>query len=162
MNDPRFIVIHHSLTKDGLTVDWEAIRRHHMETNGWSDIGYHFGIERVKGVLTCQKGRDVHVAGAHCKNAGMNLKSIGICVVGNFDSTPPDLETVLYLRDLCFAIMANYPIPVQNVIAHRDAGLIDGFDWRKSGPAGIREFKTCPGILFPMDTLRNYLKGVLP
>ena len=158
---PEYIVIHHSLTPDGSTKDWDAIRRYHIETNGWTDIGYHYGIERVNGVLTTQMGRPVFMNGAHCKEAGMNSKSIGICVVGNFDVVPPDLETMNYLRDFCYAIMANYPIPAQNVIGHRDAGLMAGFDWRKIGPTGVREFKTCPGILFPMHGLQIQLKGGL-
>ena len=161
MNRPEYIVIHHSLTKDGSVKDWEAIRKYHVGTNGWTDIGYHYGIERVNGVLTTQMGRPVFMAGAHTKEAGMNQRSIGICVVGNFDVAPPDWETVGYLRDLCYAIMANYPIPAQNVIGHRDAGLMAGFDWRKIGPTGVREFKTCPGILFPMHGLQIQLKGGL-
>jgi hypothetical protein len=97
MNRPAWIVIHHSLSPDGVTRDWDAIRRYHVETNGWNDIGYHAGIERVSGVLTTQKGRDDLVIGAHCKEIGMNSISIGICVVGNFDISPPDKETLLYL-----------------------------------------------------------------
>jgi hypothetical protein len=34
-----------------------------------------------------------------------------------------------------------------------------GFDWRKVGPTGVREFKTCPGILFPLSKLKNILAG---
>ena len=50
--NPQYIIFHHSLTKDGTVVDWEAMRRYHEQVNGWSDIGYHYGIERVgKGIL---------------------------------------------------------------------------------------------------------------
>jgi hypothetical protein len=160
MNKPEWIVLHHSLSPDGATRDWDGIRKYHMETNGWNDIGYHAGVERINGVLTTQKGRDDTTVGAHCKEMGMNSKSIGICVVGNFDIAPPDAEILKYLKGLCVAYMVNYNIPVSRVIGHRDAGLMAGFDWQKTGPTGIRQFKTCPGILFPMEEFYHSLMGI--
>lgn len=150
---PEYIIIHHSLTKDGQVVDWEAIRRYHMETNGWTDIGYHHGLERVGGAIVAQVGRPEFIPGSHCKEARMNNRSIGICVVGNFDLAPPEQQILRALRELCFAVMVNHGIPVQRVIGHRDAGLMAGFDWRKG------QYKSCPGGLFPMATLRDMLAG---
>jgi N-acetylmuramoyl-L-alanine amidase len=150
---PEYIVVHHSLTKDGQTVNWEAIRRYHVETNGWSDIGYHHGIERVGGVLVAMRGRSETQPGAHTKEMHMNSRSLGVCVVGNFDLAPPDIETLMFLRDLCFAGMVNHRIPASNVIGHRDAGRMAGHDWRRG------QFKTCPGRLFPMNSLRDMLSG---
>ena len=152
---PDYIVIHHSLTKDGQVNDWPAIRRYHIEMNGWNDIGYHLGVEDVGGQLVLQEGRAIGTVGAHCKEAGMNSWSIGVCVVGNFDVEPPSLAKLYFLRDLCFSLMENYGIPAQNVIGHRDAGLMAGYDWQRG------QFKTCPGRLFPLDSLRGMLSGGL-
>ena len=97
---PQHVLIHHSLTKDGEVVDWEAIRRYHREVNGWSDIGYHYGIERVgKGILL-QIGRPESQPGAHAKEMHMNSKSLGFCVVGNYDLAPPGLEIMRFLAEI--------------------------------------------------------------
>jgi hypothetical protein len=150
---PEYIVIHHSLTKDGDVNDWDAIRRYHVEVNGWRDIGYQLGVEMYDGNLTVQTGRRMNERGAHTKEAGMNRKSIGICVVGNYDLEPPPLSYLFLLRDLCWNVMVNWGIRHDRVIGHRDAGMLAGFDWRKG------QFKSCPGVMFPMAGLREMLLG---
>jgi len=149
--NPQYICVHHSATKDGIVADWEAIRKYHKEVNGWSDIGYHYGIERVGNGILLQIGRPESETGAHCKEMHMNLKSIGICVVGNFDLAPPGLEVMRFLADICRRKVAEYGIPVNAVIGHREVGLMAGFDWRKG------QYKSCPGRHFNMDLLREML-----
>jgi len=151
--NPQYISVHHSLTKDGLVADWEAIRRYHREVKGWSDIGYHYGIERVGGDLSLQIGRPESQPGAHTKEMHMNLKSIGICVVGNFDLAPPGLEVLRFLADICRRKVAEYGIPVNAVLAHREVGLMAGFDWKKG------QYKSCPGKHFNMDLLREMVSS---
>ncbi len=153
--NPQYIVIHHSLTKDGKTVDWEAIRKYHRDINGWTDIGYHYGIDRVGQGLLLQIGRPESQSGAHCKEMHLNLKSIGICVVGNFDLAPPGLEIMRFLAEICRRKVAEYGIPVNSILGHREVGLMAGFDWKKG------QYKSCPGKYFPMDTLRAMLSGEL-
>jgi len=147
--NPQYVIIHHSLTKDGTVADWEAIRKYHREVNGWSNIGYHYGIERVGKTFVLQVGRPESQEGAHTKEMHMNLKSIGICVVGNFDLAPPGLEVMRFLADIVRRKVAEYGIPVNAVLGHREVGLMAGFDWRKG------QYKSCPGKHFQMDLLRE-------
>ena len=151
--DPQYICVHHSLTKDGTVADWDAIRRYHKEVQGWSDIGYHYGVERVgKGILL-QIGRPESQPGAHAKEMHMNSKSLGICVVGNFDLAPPGLEIMRFLAEIVKRKVAEYGIPVNAVIGHREVGAMGGFDWRKG------QYKSCPGKYFSMDILRSMISG---
>ena len=148
-----YIMLHHSLTKDGATVSWQAIRRYHVETLGWKDIGYHFGIEligspspppspaRGEGVLGGYEilvGRPLDMEGAHCAAQGMNQKALGICFVGNFDEGPVPAQQwekgVILVRSLTKLL----DIPIPFVVAHRDYAP-----------------KSCPGKLLDMDKFRQ-------
>jgi N-acetylmuramoyl-L-alanine amidase len=142
---PSHIVVHHSATPDGLTNDWESIRRYHTHTKGWNQIGYHFGLERINGVLTLLKGRPIGSVGAHA--IGFNAKSIGICVVGNFDAEVPDSEQMETLSAICVDLQRQFDIPRKNVIGHRETYVL----------LGVPVQKTCPGKLFSMDLLRERL-----
>jgi N-acetylmuramoyl-L-alanine amidase len=62
----------------------EEIRRWHTG-KGWSDIGYHFVVDRQGEVCV---GRPVERVGAHAK--GHNKNSIGICLIGGFGSDAND------------------------------------------------------------------------
>lgn len=63
----------------------EEIRRWHVEDNGWSDIGYHFLIDRNGKVAT---GRPIERDGAHVR--GRNKGTIGICLFGGHGSSETD------------------------------------------------------------------------
>ena len=126
---PEFIIIHHSLTKDGRTVSWSAIRKYHMDKK-YRDIGYHFGIEKVNDYYEILFGRMVGEEGAHCRQLGMNRRSIGICCVGNYDKySVPQEQWDLALK-LCSWLIDMYNIPFSHVLGHRD----------------FATYKSCPGI----------------
>lgn len=86
----REIIVHCSATRP----DWMAgrpiadkvaeIRRWHL-ANGWSDIGYHWIIDRDGKVLA---GRPETVIGAH--TVGRNAGSIGVCLIGGHGSAETD------------------------------------------------------------------------
>ncbi|SHH05707.1 peptidoglycan recognition protein family protein [Tepidibacter thalassicus] len=137
MNKPNKIIIHHSLTKDGKTVSWNAIRKYH-KSKGWRDIGYHWGIELVGDEYEILKGRDENEVGAHTK--GQNSSSIGICLVGNFDIDEPSKAQLYKLIELIRNIWCRYgqlPVYMHNQFA---------------------SYKTCPGKKFPYNWLLNELK----
>jgi len=134
---PRGVIIHHSLTKDGKTVDWDGIKRYHMEEKGWVDIGYHAGVERINGTLTALTGRPLGMPGAHC--TGHN-DTIGICIGGNFDLAPPDNETLRYAAALVSGHLRMFDLPLSSIHKHHDYAE-----------------KSCPGLKFPW----NYFIGMV-
>jgi N-acetylmuramoyl-L-alanine amidase len=150
-------MIHHSLTQDGKTVSWQAIRWWHMGLSGSKDpkspnynpytarpdrdIGYHFGIELINDHYEILVGRELDEEGAHC--VGMNARALGICFIGNFDLAEPPIEQwmvgVRFVRSLCRILM----IPVVNVVGHRDFAP-----------------KTCPGKKFDLERFRREIASI--
>lgn len=143
--NPTYIVIHHSLTEDSQTVSWNAIRDYHINVCKWADIGYHYGIELVGNQYDIFKGRVDDEEGAHC--IGFNSKSIGICVVGNFDLLHPCVAQLELLRKLVRSLMRIYGIRVENVLGHRETYQLRGVPVEKS----------CPGNEFSMMSFRASL-----
>jgi len=142
---PTYIIIHHSLTKDSKTVSWQAIRNYHVNTLGWQEIGYHYGIELVNDQHEILVGRMEGTQGAHCVQKRINHKSIGICCIGNYDNDLPNLAIWSMLLDLCTNICVRYDIPAGNVKGHRE----------------YASYKSCPGNAFNMVDLRNDLEAYL-
>lgn len=136
-----YVMIHHSLTDDSDAVSWGAIRRYHTEEKGWSEIGYHFGVELVSGYYEIMAGRSLDRSGAHCKEDQMNHRAIGVCAVGNFDLAPPPEGQIAALRDLVQGLLFEHKILVANVLGHRERAT----------------YKTCPGTQFDLDAFRDSL-----
>ena len=142
---PTWIIIHHSFTNDGVVKDWEAIKRFHMEVRGWKDIGYHMGIEKVADKYEVLSGRAIGEGGAHA--LGFNAKSIGICLVGNFDDAPPPDDQLFLATSVCRELQRRFKIFRDQVIGHRETYPILGEQVQKS----------CPGKLFDMSNFRSRL-----
>lgn len=145
------IVIHHSLTADSNTVSWNAIRRYHVNEQGWKDIGYHLGIERVADAtgtvhLEALVGRPFNEDGAHCSQMEMNKVGIGVVLIGNFDLAPPDDEllkfTARHVKGLCELL--DIPVDKSHIHMHRE----------------FAPYKSCPGTQFPWDKFIKMLRGI--
>jgi hypothetical protein len=61
------------------------VRRWHMEERGWSDVGYHFLIDRDGSVV---EGRPLERVGAHVK--GHNTNTVGISLFGGHGGSAGD------------------------------------------------------------------------
>ncbi len=131
-------MLHHSLTEDGKTVSWQAIRKYHIEEKKWDDIGYHFGIELINDTYEILMGRPLDQEGAHC--IGMNERALGICLVGNFDLAPPPEKQWRAAIILVRGLSRLLNIPFTCVVAHRDYAP-----------------KTCPGRNFDLEKFRREL-----
>ena len=131
------IIIHCSDTKDSGTVSWTAIEKYHKETMGWSDIGYHFGIEEVNWSDPNYKyvsiiGRPWYLPGAHCE--GQNADSIGICFVGSYETEEPQNDRLIFgIKRVIIPVMKLFNLGIDNIFFHRD--------FSSHG-------KTCPGTQF--------------
>jgi hypothetical protein len=163
---PDAIVLHHSATADGETVSWNAIRRYHTSwkcagniirpdavqaminagmpvERPWADIGYHFGIERVGERYEILSGRLMTETGAHCTQAGMNKRALGICFVGNFDEEPMPVPQLDLGLKLVRSLMEILGITLGRVYGHRE----------------LAHYKSCPGRKFDLKQFRTDLMG---
>lgn len=156
-SDFKGIMIHHSATADGVTNDWEGIKKYHTSwrynnqiiseddarfmrkeglrvTPPWRDIGYHFGIEKVGDKYLYCIGRPLKLHGAHC--AGHN-DTIGICLVGNYDKQAPSPVQYWLLASLCRHLKKVHGFSPFNIYNHTE----------------YAPWKTCPGKKFSLAKL---------
>jgi hypothetical protein len=146
LETPKGIVIHHSSTRDTDSISYNAIRKYHVETMDWDEIGYHYIIESTKTGVNIFTGRGVQYEGAH--TLGRN-NMIGICVVGDYDSVSPTNAHVEALVRVLVAQLAMFPtLTLDDIHYHNETAP-----------------KTCPGLNFPtllmlkawVDVKRKYL-----
>src|SRR3990167_4592008 len=155
-NFPQFLVIHHS---GGTKLDPLADTSHHtaviMEKghisfpNFFEGLGYQYVIHKDGEVW---RGRPEHYHGAHVKEQGINKKSIGICLAGNFtvEGRKPSLAQEKALVGLLRDLMARYPaITPERIVPHRHF-------------LGTPPYKDCYGDQLPNDWARNLLTVPVP
>jgi N-acetylmuramoyl-L-alanine amidase len=137
VNKPTHVIIHCAATpdykpanKDFDCFGAEDIDLWHRE-RGFVCIGYHWVIRRT-GVI--EKGRKENEIGAHTR--GRNINTIGICYIGSYLPTPPQLESFCQLYR---EIKKRHKIGWENWLGHHE----------------INAGKDCPG--FQMDIFRKIL-----
>lgn len=144
------LIIHHTLTEDGDTLSWPAIRRTHLE-KGWVDIGYHWGVEwSDRGYNTAHyeilAGRPMLARAAGEPKWGMNRKGVHVAFVGNYDIMEPPMEMWRFAMPHLADIIDALDIPIENVLGHREI-------------SNVGSYKQCPGAKWDMDKFRHLLGG---
>lgn len=128
LKDIKQIIIHHSATSGGSP---ESFARYHVENKGWPGIGYHIVIDKNGNICKTNFATTISY---HC--SGQNHKSIGVCVIGNYDNVLPDGNILSSLHDVIkyYDKMLGVELPIK----------------------GHRDFKatSCPG-----DKLYEYIKN---
>ncbi len=109
----RYLIVHQSATSRDKTT-FQAVKRYHIGL-GWGNIAYHYFIE-ANGRI--RKGRNERTVGTHTKADGMNFKSLGICLAGNFDKEEPTELQLKSLEKILKNLAAKYNIPKENILGH--------------------------------------------
>lgn len=145
----RFAIVHHTAGSNDYSPSQAAaimrgIQTYHVKSNGWSDIGYNFLVDRFGTVYEGRSGGiDRNVIGAHAR--GFNTGSVGVAVIGTFGTTDipaaasRSLEKLLAWRlDLAHVdpqapvsvisggserFLPGVPVTLRAVSGHRDTGL---------------------------------------
>ena len=145
----RFAIVHHTAGPNDYSPSQAAaimrgIQTYHVKSNGWSDIGYNFLVDRYGTVYEGRYGGiDRNVIGAHAR--GFNTGSVGVAVIGTFSNAAVpaaasrSLEKLLAWRlDLAHVdpkasvsvisggserYLPGVPVTLRAVSGHRDTGL---------------------------------------
>ncbi|MEO7555979.1 MAG: peptidoglycan recognition protein, partial [Acidimicrobiales bacterium] len=89
----RYAVVHHTVNSNDYSEGdvpsmLRGIQAYHQQTNGWNDIGYNFLVDKFGRIWEARGGGyDRAVIGAHA--GGFNTGSVGIAVLGRFDTAAP-------------------------------------------------------------------------
>lgn len=133
------IVVHHSAIKYG---NAEIYDRAHRQRNMKNGLAYHFvignGIDSGDGEIEVGPRWKKQLLGGHVKSYKLNLTTIGICLVGNFQATHPTRKQLSAFTQLMDWLRSDVVPGAKNFAGHRD---LKG------------EQTICPGKNFPLAAM---------
>lgn len=136
MITPKYIIIHHTATPLWATYDF--VKQIGID-RGFGDISYNFLITADGSV---HRGRGLDKVPAHCIADGMNYKSLGVALTGDFTLIKPTQAQLNSLLDTIDILRAYHLILRDNVLGHNEV----------NGASTL-----CPGVL--SNWVKNYRKG---
>ncbi|KAF5308817.1 hypothetical protein FQR65_LT06050 [Abscondita terminalis] len=129
VNPVGHVIVHHSAgpscsTEGTCKQRVKSIQNYHITQNRWTDIGYNFLIGEDGNVY---EGRGWGKSGAHAPN--YNDKSIGICIIGDYSNSAPNVAALNALKLL--------------ILCGEESGQIRS-DYKLLGHRQVRD-TLCPG-----------------
>lgn len=134
------IILHHSASNQGSAAIFDLYHRTIRKmVNG---LAYHFvignGTNSGDGEVEISRRWQSQIQGGHVKDPFYNSNSIGICLVGNFETYPPSSAQIKATTELVDYLKNTLLLGKPNVLLHRDI-----------------QKTLCPGRFFPEDILRS-------
>lgn len=145
-SDWEYVVLHHSASESGSvqSIHEEHRRRKDAMGNAWLGIGYHFvignGLGMKDGVVEPTFRWEEQLHGAHSGNALFNARGIGICLIGDFEKTPPSKAQVAAVKELVKTLAGRHQIVREKIMGH----------------AAVKA-TACPGKHFPLQDVRRVI-----
>lgn len=134
---PQHIIVHHELGFNGFA----GVNEYHRQLDfPKSSMGFYCGYQYyidLQGVVS--QARKDDEMGAH--TIGMNDKSIGICLMGNYDIARPTAPQLASLKSLVLKKMTEWAIPPNNIAGHRKYAN-----------------KSCPGRLLSDSDIKDFFQ----
>jgi len=157
----EYIVVHHSVTPAELDDKkseasfqmTHKARKFTLSRLGWN-IGYHYVVYST-GLV--KQYRQESESGCHTIEQKMNVRSIGICLEGNFDYEEPTKAQKAAALLLITQLQEKYNISDLKVVPHRyfaTGELPNDTGWRTY--TGKKPYKSCCGKKIP-DNVIDYL-----
>jgi N-acetylmuramoyl-L-alanine amidase len=147
-------IVHHTAGAAGSSPAQSAaivrgIQVYHVQGNGWNDIGYNFLVDRFGQVFEGRYGGiERNVVGAHAQ--GFNTGSVGISVLGNYDSAAlPAAAREAVTRLIAWRLDVAHVHPLSRItsISNGNPRFRKGLPVWLRAVSGHRDtgFTSCPG-----------------
>jgi N-acetylmuramoyl-L-alanine amidase len=125
----KLVVVHHSANANPA---WGVRECHdcHISENGWNGIGYNYFIEQSGRVFCGRSDADRDYVGAHV--AGINSRSLGVCLDGDYSLQIPTVANVEVLARVVAMLLLRHRLTASAIRYHNELAE-----------------KDCPGMNFP-------------
>ena len=156
--DVKFLIVHHTAGAN-TSSDWAAVVRsiwnHHVNNNGWSDIGYNFLLDKLGNVY---EGRADDTQGAHF--SGANSGTSGVSLIGHYNAVTPTTVMIDSLKSLLAWKACVRNIDPTATAYHASSGLnLKTISGHRDGPNATE----CPGhkVYDMLPAIRTGVKDLI-